>query len=129
MKKVKEFCKVLIKIFGVEQWEFTLEYKDEAGNADVMMDHRYKNFQIKIYKDFFAQSKTEQAETLIHEFCHFFNVPVHNLLYTQWNGKIVTQEHATDILEQCNMRAEKVLISLLSDKSLNRAYKYYIGGK
>ena len=129
MKKVREFCNELINVFDLQSWDTTILKDSASGNADVLIDHRYKTIRIRIFKNFFEESSKDQASTLIHEFCHTFNVPVHNLLYEQWNGKLITQAHSEDILEQSNVRAEKVIVKLLTDDTLRKAYKKYTSNK
>jgi hypothetical protein len=126
MKKVKQLIPILQEIFGLTQWELTLERVNKSGGADVMVEHRYRRYRIRLYNDFFTEPLSWQADALIHEFCHHFNAPIYNLIEEMWAGKMITREHADDIMEQCNTRAEKVVVRLLSDNSLAKARKEYI---
>ena len=126
MKEAVAFCKVLKSIFIPDVWELTLEKKEKGSGASVGVDARYMRMDVKIGGDFFDNTRKWQAEALIHEFCHLFNVPVDNLVDNLRDGHWVTKEHQEDVIEHCNVRAEKVIIKLLTDKTLKKAYDKYI---
>jgi hypothetical protein len=127
MNKVKKFCKELKYSFGVNSWYMKIQVKKGSENtADVLIDHRYNTIELTLYDAFFLATPEFQADTLIHEFCHLFNSPVFNLLNEQNAGKLVTQYHAEDILEQANARAERTIVYILNNRDLAKAYREYI---
>lgn len=128
MEKVKDFCRVLAEVFKITNWDIYIKEKTGSGNADVSIDHRYQMLTLSVYPNFFKEDVEYQARTLIHEFCHLFNVPLYNLLEKTQEGKMITQEHADDILENCNMRAERVIIGILTSNKLKEAYEIYTRG-
>ena len=131
MNKVKRFCQELRYAFGVSSWVIKLHTKPSDGDtaADIIVDHRYQTLDITLYNLFFKCSPEVQADSLIHEFCHLFNSPMFNLLNEQNSGRLVTQFHAEDILEQCNSRAERTVVGLLKNQDLAKAYREYIAPK
>lgn len=126
MKKIDTLIEELKKAFKVTDWDVFVAYTNQDGNADVDINNRYTRMNIQIHRGFFNESPEYQAQTLIHEFCHLFNVPLYNLLFEAVNGTSVTQLHADDILENTNMRAEKTITGLLVNDNLRKAYKEYI---
>jgi len=126
MKEAVAFCKVLKSIFIPDVWELTLEKEEKGSGASVWIDARYMRMHITLKGNFFDNTRRWQADALIHEFCHLFNVPVDNLIDKLRDGNLVTQEHQEDVIEHCNVRAEKVIIKLLTDKTLKQAYDKYI---
>lgn len=126
MKNLKEYINSVIEAFDVGTWEKEINFTKESGNADMMVDHRYKRFTLQIHKGFFDQDIEYQANTIIHEFCHLFNLPLANLVADATRGKLVTPNHMDDVLENANVHAEKVVVSLLFDNSLKTAYKKYM---
>lgn len=129
MKEVRRLCDVLRTVFDIGDWDFDLERKRSEGGADVTIDHQYRRIKIRIYDGFFREDARWQASTVVHEFAHMFNVPMYSLLDEARNGKMVTRIHADDILEQCNTRAEAVIVKLLTDNSLRKAFNVYIKGR
>jgi len=126
MKEVVAFCKVLKSIFIPDVWELTLEKEGKGSGASVWIDARYMRMDLKLRGDFFDNTRRWQADALIHEFCHLFNVPVDNLVDNLRDGHWVTKAHQEDVVEHCNVRAEKVIIKLLTDKTLKQAYDKYV---
>lgn len=126
MKEIKAFAAVIQNLFDIGDWDLQITRTEKGDGADVSIDHRYKRISMRFHPNFFTQDPKEQASAIIHEFCHMFNVPMYSLLRIQWSDKIVTKEHADDILEQCNTRAETVLVRLLTDKTLKKAHAEYI---
>lgn len=126
MREVRKLCDALRRVFDMEDWDFTLERKKGTGGADVTVDHRYRRMRVRVYDGFFREDARWQASTVIHEFAHMFNVPMSNLLDEMRNGKMVTRMHAEDILEQCNTRAESVIVRLLTDTTLKNEYNTYV---
>ena len=126
MKEAVAFCKVLKSIFIPDVWELTLEKESKGSGASVWIDARYMSMAIKLKGNFFDNTRRWQADALIHEFCHLFNVPVDNMVDNLRDGHWVTKEHQEDVVEHCNVRAEKVIIKLLTDKTLKQAYDKYV---
>lgn len=124
-KKVKDFIRVLFKVFKVENWRKEVIFTRESGNADMTVNHRYKQFRLQIHKDFYSADPEYQADTLIHEFCHLFNLPVANLVGEMKEGNLITSNHLDDVLENANIHAENVVVNLLKDDSLKKAYRAY----
>lgn len=129
MTKVDTFIDALIKAFKLDGWDIFVKYTNTSGNADVDINHRYNRIKIRIHKEFFEEELAYQAQTLIHEFCHLFNVPMYNLLQDSQNGILITPNHADDVLENINMRAEKVITGILTSNDLQKAYKEYVSPK
>lgn len=122
---VEQFCGVLKNVWGVPNWDMDISTGTTDG-VSIVVDHRYKRLTITYSRDFYQQDPVWQVDALIHEFCHMFNYPVYSLLQQAVNGTLITQNHADDILEQCNMQAERVIVRILSDPTLAKARKQYL---
>lgn len=129
MSKLHSFISSVISAFKVEDWESEIKFTKQSGNADMQIDHRYKRYTLRIHRGFFKADLRYQASTIIHEFCHFFNLPVANLLRRSVEGQMVTIHHLDDVMENANVHAENVLISILEDESLKKAFNEYINPK
>jgi hypothetical protein len=129
LKELKKFINTAIDCFDVGIWEKEINFTKRPGNADMEVNHRYKTFTMNIHQNFFDQDKTYQANTIIHEFCHLFNLPVANLVGDCKNGNLITSQHLDDVLENANVHAEKVVVNLLFDDTLAKAYKEYVRPK
>lgn len=122
----EKFIDVLIDVWNVRDWDYTISHTNNSGNADITIDHRYKKFTIQIHKQFYVDDLKYRADTLIHEFCHFFNLPVANLVGESRNGNLITDLHLDDVLENANVHAENTLVKLLTDDTLRKAYHEYV---
>lgn len=126
MSKLHSFISSVIYAFHVEDWESEIKFTKQSGNADMQIDHRYKRYVLRIHRGFFKADLRYQANTIIHEFCHFFNLPVANLLRRSMEGHLITAVHLDDVLENSNVHAENTLVHLLEDDSLRKAYREYV---
>lgn len=125
MKDIRRLCDGLRRIFEIESWEFELSEKDANDGISIWIDMRYRRFGVTVYKDFWEWDRREQAEAVVHEFCHFFNLPVKNLIDRMRDGRQVTEDHTTDIMEFCNCHAQQVIYRILKSNDFKNVIREY----
>lgn len=126
MRNVRRLVDELREVFDVSLWDMTLKQENREGGAEIWIDLPYRRFGLTILSGFRSDSPQDQAKTLIHEFCHFFNVPLSNLLHEFRKGKAVSEYHQTDIMEYCNTQAEQVIYRIVFDNRLRNAVRRYV---
>lgn len=103
-KKVIDFLNEAGYAFGTNTWDnqvIQMEKDDGEGTlATFGCDKMYRRNTIRIYPNFYKQTKEDQALALIHELCHFITNDMKTDSLNLLEGRLVTGRERS-----CNMEA------------------------
>ena len=115
-KRVIEFLRRMQYMFALQNYDRTLVFKDEPSEdraASVYIEEDYQRIRISIYPCFWENDLKNQAEYLLHEFCHYLVLPLDIVAYNALTGKLETAEHRRMALEKSVSSIANILDTFL----------------
>ncbi len=97
------------------EWYFELEFpKKQSKNselitvADINPNPTYLEAKIRIYPEWFKCAPKAREFTLVHELCHCLTEELYSLIEDQIEGRLVTKNHSSEVLEKLTQRIANV---------------------
>lgn len=111
-------------MFSIQNYDRAITYKTEPcpdGNfaAEIKVEEDYQRVTFYFYPSFWKYSRREQAEYILHEYCHLLTEPLTSLVDSLRRGELNTLEHRRVQVE----RSTSMITNLL-DKLLRGGMRY-----
>lgn len=125
-----DFLSDMQYLFALQNYDRTVVFKTEPNEdkaASVYVEEDYQRIKISIYPCFWGNSLKNQAEYLLHEFCHYLVLPIDMVAYNALTGKMESSEHRRVALEKSVSSIANIIDSFLTGhKSLEmKIYQKY----
>lgn len=123
-RRVNQLFDELQFMFNVQNYDRAITFKSEPsenGNfcAEIKMEEDYQRITFFFYPSFWKYTKREQAEYILHEFCHVLTQPLTDLVDAYARGEFNTREHRRIQVE----RSTSMIMNLF-DKLLRGGLRY-----
>lgn len=106
-------------LFALQNYDRSVEFSKKSKEslaASVAIEEDYQRIKITIFPCFWENSLKNQAEYLLHEFCHYLVLPIDTIAYNTMIGKVETAEHRRVALEKSTSSIANILDSILCGK-------------
>lgn len=114
MHQVVRYVETIRYIFLIEQFKLEIRDskipdKEEKTACTIEVRYDYLDACLTVYPTFYTLPPIEQKETIVHELSHFITLLQAGLVDQLIGGKLVTEDHAREVLERENSWIERIL--------------------
>lgn len=115
LKYIKKLLDRWTKKLHLSNWEYSilnLSEKNEGVFLSIIPCHVYCKAILKVWPEFWDQSKDIQEQAIVHELIHCKLEPLSALAYNLLNGKLQTSKNIEESIEQVTQNLATIICPL-----------------
>ena len=130
LKPIHKLLNSFDELFQLKNYDRVLcvaKYDDGETTADIAFSENYMQMTIRLYPKFFLQDKETQRKDILHEICHTITNPMHEIVLSMLDGKLMTKSISRETLEKATCQIENIVDLLLRNRraDVKKAYADY----